>query len=49
VKPLAELSEEVVWHGLEDMCVEHGSIRCVCEKTAETEWTDTPSDPNEPF
>ena len=48
-KSWAKRAEAVLWNGLEDMCVQHGSIRCNCEKTAETEWPNTPFYPDEPF
>ena len=41
---------DVVWHGWEDICPQHGSLTCGCEKTAETEWPlPTAEDENGPF
>jgi hypothetical protein len=40
---------DIVWHGFEDICPQHGSLNCGCEKTAETEWPAPTEDENEPF
>jgi hypothetical protein len=41
---------DIVWHGFENICPQHGSINCGCEKTAETEWPKpSDEDEDEPF
>ena len=45
----SSVTDDVGWHGWEDICPQHGAINCGCEKTTETEWPEPTEDENEPF
>ena len=45
----SSVTDDIVWYGWEDICAQHGSITCGCEKTAEDIYPNTEWDENEPF
>ena len=45
----SSVTDDIVWYGWEDICAQHGSITCGCEKTDEDIYPDTEWDENEPF